>query len=182
MSRHPVLVNQEPALVSCNNSILHIWGVVTGQLAFKSAAAFRSVLCCFPAPWKGVAKGRDAGSLESGRKQGIATPLLPLGASPAAAASSLWPRLPSTAPSSSGSVGSPPRALASIGCPDFWLWKNYLVLSLQPQGSSSSLLLPASGLRHHFLLASQPFYHLGSQFPLLSSLCLKDVYWFLVSN
>lgn len=48
---------------------------MTSQLAFKSAAAFPSVLCCFPAPWKGLVKGRDAGSLESGRKQGIATSL-----------------------------------------------------------------------------------------------------------
>lgn len=143
MSRHAVLVSQEPALVSCNNSILHIWGIVTGQLAFKPAAAFPSVLCCFPAPWKGLAKGRDAGSLESGRKQGTATPLCASGLiSPAQL-------LPLLAP-----WASPPRALAPLGCPGFWLWNNYLVLSLQPQGSSSSLLLPASGLRHHFLLAS----------------------------
>ena len=42
------------------------------------------------------------------------------------------------------------------------------------KGSSCFLLLPASGLLPHFLLASQLFHHWGSQFPLLNSLCLKD--------
>lgn len=139
------------------------------------------ICCCFPLcavsqpPRKGWPRG---GTLEVWRV-GESRALLLL--------SCFWVHLLQVLPLLSGLISpaqllpllapwaAPPRALASIGCPDFWLWKNYLVLSLQPQGSSSSLLLPASGFRHHFLLASQPFYHLGSQFPLLSSLCLKDV-------
>lgn len=151
VSRHPVLVHRELALVSSNHSILRTCGVVNGKLAFRFTSSFApSALCSVSQPpgksWP-MGGAWKTGQWEKGRGQGVATPLSASGGISCSGC------LLSLAPSPRGQLlllFSHLRGQLCQGSSTYWMPRlpalpNYLLLlSLQPQEIGSSLLLPLS--------------------------------------